>query len=759
MSQSDRAMPHNALERWTVPPASSQGDDGFPPGAHRGWRRAAGPPEDEPLDVRRLLWGLMRRRRQIALVVALVVIPVAIATVLAERLYRASAMVQIDAEPVQVLPYREFDLPSQTPNFELFMKSEEEILRGSALSSRVAARLQTASSADAAALRAEIAHLGARLWLQRIENTQIFRLGYVAPSPDVAAAVANIYAEEYLKLHFDARQQTRERAKQQLEGELQALERGVRESDRELVAYAQEHGIPTGDNVQSLIAEKLAALSQQLTETETEAFAANSRLDGLQQASVQNFPEKLMTPVISGLVSQLANLEHQKTALRATFGPNWSAVVQKDSEIALVREQLQREKAVALEQARQQALMEVRTVETKRRLIAASTAEQQDLAHKLETASIQYNIIRGEADKNRKLYDGVLEQLKKTSLTSGMEFGGFRVVEAALPPQSIDSPRPLWNLSLAAFLGLALGISIAFIRNYWDTSITTVEDVEHLELVPVLGTVPLAAPSAAEPRLLERVRLRLPGGARPSGRLLTEATPSGPRPRSAASIDLPANPMVAEDMRSICASLLLSRSERPPRVILVTSAAPGEGKTTLATALARTLADSGAGTLLVDCDVRRGRLGSVFDIGGDGGLTLFLAGHLSAGPTLHATTHDNLFVVTAGPAAPNPPALLSSDKMKSFLTDVSSSFQFVILDAPPVMPLADARILARFAEGVILVVRSGQVPKSMVRRACHYLEAAGGTILGAVLNGVNGQGLDSPYHYYYREYYGRAYRQ
>jgi capsular exopolysaccharide synthesis family protein len=420
--------------------------------------------------------------------------------------------------------------------------------------------------------------------------------------------------------------------------------------------------------------------------------------------------------------------------------------------MALVREQLEREKSSAIDQARQQALLEIRTAENRRALISASTVEQQQVANRLDTATLQYNMIKGEADKNRKLYDGVLEQLKKTSLTSGMELGGFRVVEQAVPSASVDSPKPLWNLSLAALLGLALGISIAFARNYWDTSIATVEEVEQLALLPVLGTLPLAQKAPHPRHLFGKMRLRLPAGTRQPLTALAkpeERRDSGP---SGDSIDLPANPMAAEDVRTICASLLLSRSGRPPRTLLVTSAAPGEGKTTLATALAQTLAETGANTLLVDCDVRRGRIGTIFDIAMDGGLTLYLAGHLASSPTIHATGNHKLFVVTAGPSAPNPPSLLGSDRMKSFLDNMMSSFQFVILDAPPVMPLADARVLARMAEGVILVVRAGLVPKSMVRRACLSLEAAGGTVLGAVLNGADEHGPNSPYHYY-RDYY------
>lgn len=696
-----------------------------------------------------MVWGLVKRKWQILLVACAVTVPVGVATMLAERLYRASAMVQVDPEPVQVLPYREIDVPSLTPNYDMFMKSQEQILRGTALQARVASHLRGDEGGDAEQLRAELDPLGSRLWLQRIENTQMFRLGYVAPRPEVAAKVANIYAEEYLKFHFDQRQQTREKARQQLEAELHALEAHVRTSDRELVTYAQAHGIPTAENAQSLIQEKLAALSKQLTDTEGEAFAASARLEALSGSSVDRFPERLMTGGIQGLTSQLTTLEHDRTALRATFGPNWPAVAQKEKELVLVQEQLAREKAAALDQARQQATLDVRSVDNKRRMLAASTAEQQQLANKLENASIQYDIIKGEAEKNRKLYDGVLEQLKKTSISSGMEFGGFRVVEQAVVPTTVYSPRPLWNLSLAAVLGLALGVTIALARNYWDTSITSVEDIEQLDMLPVLGTLLLARSTAEPGGLIARARLLLPGSAPETERARVTREAPEPRDPRAAAIDLAENPMVTEDVRTICASLLLSRAQRPPRVLLVTSAAPGEGKTTLATVLAEGLASTGASTLLVDCDVRRGRLAKVFNIESDGGLTLYLAGHSADAPRVHATSKANLFVVTAGPAAPNPPALLGSERMTAFVQSMLASHQFVILDAPPVIPLADARVLAHSAEGVILVVRAGRVPKTVIRRACALLESAGATILGTVLNGVDDSSPASAYRYYH----------
>jgi capsular exopolysaccharide synthesis family protein len=165
--------------------------------------------------------------------------------------------------------------------------------------------------------------------------------------------------------------------------------------------------------------------------------------------------------------------------------------------------------------------------------------------------------------------------------------------------------------------------------------------------------------------------------------------------------------------------------------------------------LGRALAENGVRTLLVECDLRRSGLSRAFGIDGEGGLSLFLSGHIPK-VTVHQTDTDKLFVVGSGPIAPNPAALLNSEKVSVFLRDMAASFQFVILDTTPVLPMADARILGSKADGVVLVVRSGKVSRRVVRRARTTLEASGSTVLGAVLNGVAAQDLGHSYDGYYQ---------
>jgi polysaccharide biosynthesis transport protein len=264
-------------------------------------------------------------------------------------------------------------------------------------------------------------------------------------------------------------------------------------------------------------------------------------------------------------------------------------------------------------------------------------------------------------------------------------------------------------------------------------------------VLPVLAMVPLM--SEASRGRLARLGAGL-GFNRPSRPEPSTALTSG---RESGRLDFGRHPVGAEAIRSLCASILLSRSERPPRLLVITSALPGEGKTTVATELGRALSESGARTLLVECDLRRSRLAEAFGVGEAGGLSLFLSGHI-AKVTVHQTPHENLFVVAAGPAAPNPVALLNSDKMSAFLREMASSYQFVIMDAPPVLPMADARVLGAKADGVVLIVRAGSTSRSLLRRVRSVLDASGASVLGAVLNGVDVRDIDSSYYSYYEQY-------
>jgi capsular exopolysaccharide synthesis family protein len=689
---------------------------------------------------------LLRRKWEVLLVACLVILPVAVATYFAPRLHRSIAQVQIASEPVQVLPYRDIDLPQFAPNYEFFMRTQEQILRGSAVVARVQERVRTDPE-----LQSEVGRVAGNLAIQRLEGTQIFSLGYVAPDPVVAARVANLYAEEYMRQHFESRQEVRESAREFLQRELDGLEQRVQQSEKQLVAYAQEHGIPVDSSGLSLAQRRLDMLSGLASQAESERLVTQTRLETLENAEADELLRPLDNGVISGLVAKLVQLEADLTVLRTRFGENWPAVVQKRTEIELAEQQLQRERAAALTSTRDQARLDYTTAEVRDRRLAAALAEQKELVNQQERARISYDIIRREVETNRNSYEALLERLKQTSMTAGMEFGGISVINPALPSYRVDSPRVAWNLFLASVLGLVLGVCVALVRDLGNASILTVDELERLTTLPMLGTVPHVEALAPATSLLNRAGTRVAIAARRALRRAdsVESEPARSLARPGPG-RLAAHPMASEAVRNICASILLSRSGRPPRVLMVTSSIAGEGKTTLATELALALAEIGARTLLVECDMRRPTFGSIFGIGEERGLSLFLSGHVGPTPAIHPTENGNLFVVSAGPPVPNPPALLNSEKLQSFISSMTSSYAFIVLDAPPALAVADARVLAPMAEGVILTARAGLASKKGIRRACAALRHT--NVLGVVLNGVQTPDFGYGDYGYYAEY-------
>jgi capsular exopolysaccharide synthesis family protein len=274
------------------------------------------------------------------------------------------------------------------------------------------------------------------------------------------------------------------------------------------------------------------------------------------------------------------------------------------------------------------------------------------------------------------------------------------------------------------------------LQEFWDNSISTLEDAEQLAPLPSLGSIPLMVESKPGRALLSR-----------------RAAPSPNPPNTSVALQ-PAVPFhVTESMRSICASILLSRSDERPRVIVVTSSTPSEGKTTLVTHLGRAFAEAGSRTLLIEADMRKPDLAKAFSVGNEDGLSLYLAGHVSPWPKIHETAIHNLFVTSGGPVPPNPAALLHSERLSNFLRAAAADYQVVIVDAPP-LSMADARILGANADGVVLVVRAGRTARNLVRRSYAQLEAAGANVLGMVLNGEEPDAVSSSY--YQRYHYSQS---
>jgi capsular exopolysaccharide synthesis family protein len=367
--------------------------------------------------------------------------------------------------------------------------------------------------------------------------------------------------------------------------------------------------------------------------------------------------------------------------------------------------------------------------------VNAATHNQEALRGRLEqekssaymgnSKAVEYTLARREYEANRSLYDGLQQRLQEAGIIAGLHSTNIRKIDPADAPDFPSSPRKSVNLTLGLLCGLGLGLLLAFTIEALDTNIKTIFDIEERLGLPMLGVVPQVDSKLLSPETFVR-----------------DATSPVPGAWS----------RLAEAYRSLRTTILLSRAGTPPQVILVSSAKPSEGKTSITTLESIVFALNGARVLLIDSDLRRPSVHLRFRIANKVGLTSVLTGKtpleeaivpIAAVPTLH--------VLPAGPIAPMPAELLGSLQMQRMVEGLRAKYDFILIDTPPVLTVTDAAVLVSISDGVVLVLRYGQASRNVVARASVILLRSGALLLGVVLNAVDLQSSD------YAEYYGRAY--
>jgi capsular exopolysaccharide synthesis family protein len=344
----------------------------------------------------------------------------------------------------------------------------------------------------------------------------------------------------------------------------------------------------------------------------------------------------------------------------------------------------------------------------------------------------QYSLLRREVDTNRELYSALLGRLRETQVSAALFTSNISVVDRAEISTIPSRPRKQFNLLLASVLGLAGGVGLAFLFEYLDTNIKDAREVESLLRVPILGLVP------SWNALSGRRRRELSG------------TKASDKPFALVAHTEMAS-ISAEAFRGLRTNLLYSTPEHPPKTIMATSLSPEDGKTSLVTNLAITLAQLGSGpVLLIDADMRRPDLHEVLEIEQAPGLSTYLTGQVELDAAIKPTAVPNLFAIPAGRNPINPAELLASTRIRQMIETLGQRYAHIIFDTGPLFGVSDAMILAGQVEGVILVLRQGRASRDGAQRAIRNLVSVHGRLLGVILNDVdmNGNGYYGYYGYY-----------
>ncbi len=554
--------------------------------------------------------------------------------------------------------------------------------------------------------------------VEPVRNSRLVRIHYQSPNPTEASTIPNALANNFINMNLERRFEASSYAKRFLAEQLQQIRANLEDSEQRLATYARERQIVNVDDRLEILMGTLREIGSSLVKTEGERMAAEA--DYLEATNANNggTPMVLDSQVIQGLKERLSNFEAEYQEKLNIYKPGYPKMQQLQNQINETKQAILQESSsitAGLRSAfdakvRQEAKLNQRIAETKEELLA------------LQDRSTDLQMLKREVDTNRALYDGLLQRMKEIGVAAGIGTNNVSVVDSAAVPLSPYKPSLAKNLAIALVLGLFLGLGLAFLLEMLDDSVKTSEEVERRVGAPMLGLFPMM--SLEEAHHLEENQISL---------LVARD------PKSA----------LAEAARSLRTSLLFSTSEGAPRICHFTSSNAGEGKTTSAASAAITFAQAGSKVLIVECDLRNPSLHRLFGLPNTSGLTNYLAGDVEPAEISRPTQVTRLFTITSGPLPPNPVELLSSPKMVDLLTMASERFDYVVLDGPPVIGLADALVLANLATATVFIVQPGKTRIGALESSVRRLRSANANLLGSVLTKVGHAGRGYGYGYGY----------
>jgi polysaccharide biosynthesis transport protein len=661
-----------------------------------------------------ILW----KRKWLFLSVAVAVLLASgIWTLTTKQLYTSSVKLQLDPQQ-NVLPYREVaNVITADPTY---LATQAQVLKSQALAERIVTRMNLAAEPNGVTAAAR--GFAGRVVVTPVPSTQVMNVSYTSEDPVFAAKAVNILADEYVNYSVDIRQVAAGKAKEFLEQELTKLRYKLEQSEEQLVEYGREHGIllPSEDN--NMAVQRLTDLSQEMTKVEIEVL--RNEYDELRSTTVDNFPESRKTTVMKDLENRRSGLEQKLATVSQRFGPKWPEVQTLTQELGDVRKQLVNERQRIIEQAR----VEYALATARRDKLGAALTEQNRIADRLSQDSIQYNILKREVETGRQLHEGLLQRMKETDVSAGLKAANVHVIDRGQVPTRPSSPNILRNMALGLMLGLVLGTACTIGVEMLDRTVRTPEDVERQLRLPFLGAIPAFSESWREA----------------NGGILVPL--KGQSPENGLYYVSAASEVYWDSYRALRTSLLFSSPEGRPRSLLITSALPGEGKSTTCVNLAISLAQTAARTVILELDMRRPRLANLFNISNKQGMSRYLSGQSELHTEVQQTGIPNLFVVPSGPIPPNPPELLGSARMSRALELLGRHFEYVVIDGPPLVPVTDALVVSTQVNGVVLVVQGGKTPNDVVQKARNLLKSVDAKVLGVLVNNVK---VDSPDMYYY----------
>ncbi len=562
------------------------------------------------------------------------------------------------------------------------------------------------------------------LSVKNIPGTQIVEIDFRSSDPVLATNAANSIIDEYLQRNLTARVQGTAQVSQWILEQMQGIRANTTAAQEKLADFQRENNLLGADESDNIVTDRLKQLNEELTQAEADRIVKEGRFRLASPGNAELIGSLAPSTTLQVLRTQEADLRAQYAQIGAKFGSGYPKLRELQDEIAHVETAINAED----QNIKDRLANEYDAAAKSESMIRSQFEQQKADAYKLNEHVAQYAILKHEVEAGQQLYDTLQLNLKTAGITSGLASSFVDVIDRAQVPDKPVEPRKALYLELGLTGGLFGGLLLGLVRDSFDDTITTSEELESLaarqELISLPYVRALAKKSSKE---LKNARS-----------LFSLGSSYSPMP-----VRDPNSPGV-EAYRALCSILLLSALQDSVKTLVVTSAIPGEGKTTVSSNLAIALAQRGKKVLLVEADMRNAGVRSPLDVCPSLSLMCKPGGpdHPRYRPIPNL---PNLSVVPAGVQPTDPTELLDSLRMQELMTAWRSEYDHIIIDTPPVLPFADALVLAARADGVILVARSGMSRAGALLRASQVLERSGAHIRGMVLNAVR----EREYYYEY----------
>lgn len=705
-----------------------------------------------------LLW---RRKVLVIACLSAVLLPVAVGTFAMHPVYEAQTTIIFEQgrEPIPAFDF------SENISRKTYIVNQIEEIKSRSLAEEVARRLDPDLAAELLSEKARnfspggqalyiIDRIKRNITVDPVRESDILLVKFQGPSPRVAAEVANLITAVLMDRNAMVKREQAASTRKFIEDQLPAVEANLTRAEEALKAFKTQNQVVTLSSEAAELLNRITSIdveyNRAITETQTLKRRLEAIYEQLQSQGLDTAGAFTAGSLADGLRKSLVELQMEATQLTVKgYSRDHPQMVRLDSQIASTKERLNRE-LQAITGSRAMAPMpqisglmsqipplqiDLATSQAKEQALKRILDQYEAQLSRLPYKELQLARLERAKEVGENLYKLLLEKNEEAKITEAGKIGSLRVIDPAVPPGSPVKPRKALNLALGLVLGLTLGVALAFLLESLDNSVKSPEELEYNFGLPVLGLIP-----SIHSQEFKRKKRResLDEVAKISATLVTRYTPRSP---------------ISEAYRTLRTNIQFSRIDSPLKTVVISSAAPSEGKSTTVANLAITTALMGVKTLLVDADLRRPVIHSLFGLDRESGMINTLVERLSLERVIKHSGIESLDILTCGAIPPNPSEILNSQRMRDLIAELSGKYDLVLFDSPPVLTVTDTCVLGSRVEGVVLVVSSHNTDRRALHRAKALLSNVKANILGAVLNKIEISSLVGSYDYYYYHYY------